>query len=181
MGWGGGWGQLIITPPNYPSYKYLIHDSPLDTNLIAERAVLYKQSSTDLSTLETSTKKRSCIITYYGVLIKETNFCQTCVLSGVTCSTGCLGCDFVWKLLKIKMSYLIVVVFVCVLVVSGAFQVIYEFWPPEGIRNKTFMNRLKHPRNTQKHPRNIPETSQKHPETPRNIPETPRTHKNTTR
>ena len=72
----GDGGQLIITPLNYPSYKYLIHDCPLDINLVAERAVLYKQSSTDLSTLETSTKKRSCIITYYGVLIKETNFAK---------------------------------------------------------------------------------------------------------
>ena len=33
---------------------------------------------------------------------------------------------------KIKISYLIVVVFLCILGVSGAFQTIFEFWPFEG-------------------------------------------------
>ena len=34
--------------------------------------------------------------------------------------------------IKIKMTYLIVVVFLCVLGVSGAPQAIFEFWPLEG-------------------------------------------------
>ena len=34
--------------------------------------------------------------------------------------------------IKIKMNYLIVVVFLCVLSVSGAFQASFEFWPLEG-------------------------------------------------
>ena len=46
---------------------------------------------------------------------------------------------------KIKITYLIVVVFLCVLGVSGAFQAIFEFWPLEA--QKSLETPQKHPSN----------------------------------
>ena len=48
---------------------------------------------------------------------------------------------------EIKMTYLITVLFLCVLVVSGMFQTIYEFWKVQGYKTHELF-----------------ETSQKHPE-----------------